>query len=320
MNLLDKKDLKGFIEELKKEADVFAPFSSDGLIFFKEIKDKMPEFTYLNTTIPLKSLFLPQTEELLRFNIKKDGIEITESPPDNKKRIIIGCRPCDAKALNILDKVFLDFPEDSFYKKRRENTIIISLLCKEPDKTCFCTSFGYDMSCGSDILMAEDGNNYYFEPITEKGKAIVPDGSGIKDQGLGIRTKTHISLDNLSLSFNSPKWEEISLKCLGCGICTYLCPTCYCFDIADEKNSRFRCWDSCAFAFFTKMVAHQPRKEQFQRFRNRIMHKFSYFKERFGEYACVGCGRCIRHCPVSMDILEVIEKSGVRRKRSGVKG
>ncbi|MEW6679732.1 MAG: 4Fe-4S dicluster domain-containing protein [bacterium] len=320
MNLLDKllnkEKLNNFIEALKKDFSVLVPVKDGDLIFFKGLKDGIkPFFDYsIASSHPLKSIFLPQTEELFRFKIKKNEIEILESSMNDEKRIIIGCRPCEAKGLTIIDKPFLEWqPRDEAYLKRRENTIIISILCPEPEDTCFCTSLGYNLEDGSDILMIELSDCYYLEVLTEKGESLVKDlplaeDKKIKEEKKEIlrsKIKRHISI-NSSIAFDNPLWKEISQKCLGCGICTYLCPTCYCFDIQDEKNSRFRCWDSCAFAYFTKMAAHQPRKEQFQRFRNRIMDKFSYFKERFGEYACVGCGRCIRHCPVSMDIMEVV--------------
>ncbi|MEW6007172.1 MAG: 4Fe-4S dicluster domain-containing protein [bacterium] len=321
--LLKKEKLNDFIEALKKDFSVLVPVKDGELIFFKGLKDGIkPCFDYsIASSHPLKSIFLPQTEELFRFKIKKNEIEILESPINDEKRVVIGARPCEAKGLTIIDKPFLEWePRDEAYLKRRENTIIISLLCPEPEDTCFCTSLGYNLEDGSDILIVELEDFYYLKVITEKGRDITSSLDKPKEEKeFSILCKKGISLD-IKPSFDSPIWKEISQKCLGCGICTYLCPTCYCFDIQDEKNRRFRCWDSCSFSYFTKMATHQPRPEQFQRYRNRVMHKFSYFPERFGEFACVGCGRCIKTCPVGMDITEVIEKSGVRGQGSGVSG
>lgn len=303
--ILKKEELNNFIFSLKEK--VFAPVSDEGLVFFKEVLE-IPSLTYQNTSIPLKSLFLPQREELFAIKLKKNDIEILENLI-NEKKVIFGARPCDCKALLLLDKVFLEEPKDPFYLKRRENTILISLLCKEPGDFCFCTSF----TEGSDILMIELESSFYLNVLTEKGEAItkhLKNPSDIEkneaENKMKLDVKKSILQDEIKFSFEDPRLKELSLKCLGCGICTYLCPTCHCFDIQDEKDVRFRCWDSCSFSFFTKMPSHQPRKEQFQRFRNRILHKFSYFKERFGEYACVGCGRCLKHCPVCMDIMDII--------------
>lgn len=302
--ILKKEELNSFIFSLKER--VFAPVSDEGLVFFKEVLE-IPPLAYQNTIIPLKSLFLPQREELFAIKCKKGDIEILQEEID-EKRVIFGARPCDCKALLLLDKVFLEEPKDASYLKRRENTTIISLLCKEPGDFCFCTSF--KNTEGSDILMIELESFLYLNVLTEKGMAITSSlpkpSDSERNEIKTLDVKRSLSLDKIKFSFSDPRWKEVSLKCLGCGICTFLCPTCYCFDIQDENEKHFRCWDSCSFSFFTKMPGHQPRSEQFQRFRNRILHKFSYFKERYGEYACVGCGRCLNHCPVSMDVIDVI--------------
>ena len=120
--------------------------------------------------------------------------------------------------------------------------------------------------------------------------------------------------------YDDPFWDELHLKCLGCGACTYLCPTCHCFDIVDEGNAvrgkRVRNWDTCQFALFTHHTSgHNPRQSGKERMRQRVMHKFNYFVENQGEIACVGCGRCVRNCPVNLDIRAVIE--GIRRVTEG---
>ena len=115
--------------------------------------------------------------------------------------------------------------------------------------------------------------------------------------------------------FDAPEWKTLSESCLGCGTCTFVCPTCQCYDIKDFNTGkgvvRFRCWDSCMYSNFTKMSAGQPRLTQVERFRQRFMHKLVYYPENNdGMFGCVGCGRCLAKCPISMNIVKVMKTVG----------
>ena len=117
--------------------------------------------------------------------------------------------------------------------------------------------------------------------------------------------------------FDAPEWSELSESCLGCGTCTFVCPTCQCYDIKDFNTGhgvrRFRCWDSCMYSDFTKMSAGQPRLTQLERFRQRFMHKLVYYPtNNEGLFSCVGCGRCVSRCPINMNIVKVMKKLGGR--------
>ena len=165
--------------------------------------------------------------------------------------------------------------------------------------------------------------------MTDKGKELMAHASGLeeateadiakakeaKEEAYGKVTRkinTEGIENKLLASFeNKDYWEKISAKCISCGICTFLCPTCYCFDINDEmtkkQGARFRNWDSCAFCTYTKMPMENPREEKWQRVRQKVCHKYEFYPMNFDTIACTGCGRCIRLCPVNWDITQTLE-------------
>ncbi|MQY77123.1 MAG: 4Fe-4S ferredoxin [Spirochaeta sp.] len=287
---------------------------------------------YDNVKLSPKSIFFPQREVLYRFSgdtLKKVKIE-AENP------IIFGIRPCDASALVYLDKVFNDVNskfQDPYYQMRREKALIIALACDTPRAACFCTSVGGspDGKTGSDILVTDLGETLVFEPCSEKGKDFMDESGLFKkaterdieekeektrqaEQSMAkIPTPDIAALtEKIDQDFENPLWDEITQNCLGCGACTYLCPTCHCFDITDEENGkkegiRLRTWDSCQYPLFTLHASgHNPRVNKKQRLRQRIMHKFSYSVANTGDIYCVGCGRCITNCPVNLDIRDML--------------
>ena len=255
---------------------------------------------------------------------------ISECPRDDPDdQILFGVRPCDAKGILFLDKIFGGDIKDPYYEMRREKTTIVSLGCTHPDKACFCSSFGGGpMSAeGADIFLADIGYGYILNVLSEKGSRLI-EGQGLKDAAPGELEQAEAAarqaeaamekvldveglkrgLDNL---FDNPIWARISETCLGCGICTYVCPTCHCFDLCDEvvfgQGGRIRIWDSCQYPLFTLQASgFNPRPTQKHRFRQRIMHKFSYLQDANEMFGCVGCGRCVRECPVNLDIREVL--------------
>lgn len=256
---------------------------------------------------------------------------MTDLPLSEEKAVIFGVRPCDALSLLYLDKIFIDEKfTDPYYRLRRDNSIIISLACRAPLKTCFCTSVGASPAGkeGADILAFEVKDSLIFEACSEKGQGFMESYSAIfkkpgkadikaRDEQVPAAEKRVQAIDlsgiteKLQGCFDSPPWEEISQRCLGCGVCTYSCPTCHCFGLYDEKaklkGRRIRVQDSCMFPSFTlESSGHNPRTSNEERIRQRIMHKFRYTVENFKDIFCVGCGRCISNCPVNMDIRETL--------------
>jgi sulfhydrogenase subunit beta (sulfur reductase) len=284
-------------------------------------------FDYRNFKMSPKDLFLPQSEVLCRFC---RGEIVHDAADDDGKRVLLGIRPCDAKAISLMDKVFLQEPEDSYYKRKRDNTVVISAVCSRPEDTCFCTSVGGSPASpdGSDILLTDLGESYLLEPVTPKGEEFLGPFSSLmrnaKKNEISEKKRVaeeaaarmpKMGLEGIAKrfaeAFESDLWNTVSQKCLGCGICTYFCPTCHCFDVTDEmlheNGRRIRTWDSCMYSLFTLHASgHNPRPSQNERTRQRFMHKFSYSVDNFGELFCVGCGRCIKHCPVNIDLREVI--------------
>jgi ferredoxin len=332
--ILNKEKLFEFLERIKNKGKLIAPKEEDGVVLFKEIENlKEINLSYKNSLKPASEFLFPQNEILFKFSKDKEKIELTEVTL-KENFIIFGMHPCDVHSIKIFDNVFTGERIDKYYQQRKENTLIISLGCQEPEKTCFCTSFGIEpaFSEEADISMVEINDKYYLKSFTEKGENLIKENLNlfeeVKEDTIAIlenkkkeiREKVRkLEIDGipekLKNLYDSPLWQKIAFRCIGCGICTYLCPTCYCFDIRDEEikkeGCRFRCWDSCQFAEFTLHASgHNPRPTKKERQRQRYFHKLNYYPERYKEIACVGCGRCVRECPVNIDIREIITEVG----------
>lgn len=290
----------------------------------------------LNTVKSPKDMFFPQTEDLMRFKTEGKNIEIIDIRSANEDFVVFGVRACDVRSFEILDRVFLSDPVDSYYASRRKHGIIVSLACTRPSETCFCTTFGIDATNPEgDVTAWKTETDVYFKANTEKGEALLnsvaslledADESAVNEQ----KEKTAAILKKLPLAdlttdgfgagktkelWDNPAWDEMSQTCLGCGTCTFVCPTCQCYDIKDFNTGngviRYRCWDSCMYSEFTRMAHGNNRLTQKERFRQRFMHKLVYYPENNnGLFSCVGCGRCLAKCPISMNIAKVMKKVG----------
>jgi sulfhydrogenase subunit beta (sulfur reductase) len=328
--VITKQELPKFLRSIK-DAVVLAPVERErGLVFDRLAEDDSICFDYITVRESAKGIFFPQREVLCSF---EDG-NLKEVPLDGNNYVVFGLRPCDATAITFLDEVFSDqFSKfkDPYYLSRRENSVLITLTCNETADTCFCTTTGGDPAGtrGADILATDLGEKLLFEAVTDKGEELMKAYKGsfkkaeeadIKErEGLAEEARkqlTAIDIEGLKQKldeeFDDEDWAKVTANCLGCGACTYLCPTCHCFDITDEKNKtgfglRLRSWDSCQYPLFTKHASgHNPRVNKTQRMRQRIMHKFSYTIEKTDDIFCVGCGRCISNCPVNLDIRDIL--------------
>ncbi len=322
-----KNKVPEFLKAVASDYVLYAPRAEDGVIAFRRIsaaEEVVPD--YRNSTISPKELFLPRAEVVYEF----DGQDFVNDSVPEEKRVVFGMRPCDCRALKLLDLVF-DTAEvkDPFYVTRRQNTVVVALGCLRPLSSCFCTAVGGDPfgEEGADVLLGEVGDGLLAKAITQKGKDFLAQygkffsakeaGSWDK-QAKEARDKIKPALELRSMKacldsrFEDELWESLSRKCIGCGACSYLCPTCYCFDLTSEKKStgtrEIRTWDCCMFSPFTLHASgHNPRPVNGARLRQKIMHKFSYYPERYDVNGCVGCGRCVRSCPVNLDIRQLLE-------------
>ncbi len=286
-----------------------------------------------------KGVFFPQSENMMRFRTEGKKLEIEDVRSERDPFAVFGVRACDYKAFSVLDNVFLQEPVDTYYKEKREAAIIFTLACGKPQQSCFCSVFGIDASQPmGDVTCWLDENALYLRANTEKGEKVLSlvanltekcDDKHVEELKGEIKKKleklpykdldlSRFKPENLNELFNLPVWNELSEACLGCGTCTFVCPTCQCFDIRDFKTDkgvvRFRCWDSCMYSDFTQMAAANPRTTQMQRYRQRFMHKLVYYPSQYGMYSCVGCGRCVNKCPQHLNIVKVIKKIGGENK------
>jgi len=317
---------------------LFGPVKEDEFHNFKALaKGQAPDFSCLNTRLSPKSIIYPQSEALLEYSLdeaREDHHIMKEVATDYSPQAIIGVRPCDAKAFVLVGHNF-DTPEykDPYWIRAYEATTMVGLACDSPCSSCFCTTAG----CGPfheeglDVLLVDTGDAYQAKILTDKGEKLMQaagwdtgadDGAGQQletmQQAAEAKISAFVNTDRLKQIdtaelYHAPFWEEVSFSCINCGTCTFVCPTCWCFDIQDENRGksglRMRNWDSCMFPLFTiHGSGHNPRGTKLHRVRQRFMHKLKYYVDKYDVgIQCVGCGRCVRSCPVNIDIRKVCD-------------
>jgi sulfhydrogenase subunit beta (sulfur reductase) len=332
---LPKDKFGDFITSLAGDYAVYAPLKEGGKSCFKAIEsaEEIHSAILLTDRTP-KEIFFPHSEVLFEY----DANGVREIEKAGKPIAVWGLRGCDVKSFTMLDKVFgsarqmpdSEMFKDPYWKRKYDASLVFCLACNEPRSTCFCNWFGggpHDGQ-GSDVFVVDVGDAYLLESVSDKGCAFLDKMKGMVKASAGDRKKADQlaagaagmmaeapRLDGLDERlrdlFHDDVWEEMSAKCVNCGACAFVCSTCHCFDVQDEgkggNGKRIRVWDSCMFPIFTKEASgHNPRHLSKERFRQRVMHKYSYFVDNYGEMLCTGCGRCILACPTGVDIREVI--------------
>ena len=335
---ISKKDIAKLLNQWSRQFAVLAPSKARGVAEMAEWDGTDTSFLgwHRNTIVPPKASFFPPMEEMFRFQKEKEGYHIELPPTNEHKQLIFGIRPCDAKAMAILDMTFEEAYEDPYYFSKRKSAVLVGLGCTNPCDSCFCTSLGISpaQSTDVDLMLTDTGDEFLIEEVTDKGKGLIAKTSGLKEtteddeaKAKEAKETSHNKVtrkidtegigDRLLAFFDDEDyWEKIAAKCISCGICTLLCPTCYCFDINDElvrqQGTRFRSWDSCAFPLYTKMPMENPRLEKWRRVRQKVCHKYEFYPMTFNVIACTGCGRCIRLCPVNWDITQTLANLPVK--------
>ncbi len=337
MYKIAKENLSALFQKIAESFELYLPVKTAGQTNFAAWNaDAEVDLDTLKTVKSAKDAFFPQSEGL--YTVKKEGKKMSVEPESLKEQdfVVFGMKACDVKGLEVLDNVFLADPVDTFYAARRDHGTIVAFACHEPEETCFCKVFGVDAAApASDVAVWTVGEDLYWKAQSEKGEALTErvkelfaDADASKEAEVEAEKDAihkiveklpymNLSLegwngDALSEKFDSPVWEELYKPCLACGTCTFVCPTCQCYDIKDYTAgttvSRYRCWDSCMYSDFTMMAHGNNRTSQMQRFRQRFMHKLVYYPaNNDGMYSCVGCGRCVEKCPQALNIVKVIK-------------
>ncbi|HHV79219.1 MAG TPA: hypothetical protein GXX40_06365 [Firmicutes bacterium] len=331
--------------DVSRRFDVYVPVDENGAVVFRRLTTPASGWlkrsvSLTRSVLPANKLLTPQTDPVLRFQGGPTDYEVSDAAASTDL-VILGVKPCDARALKLLDKVFADESDiDQVYVERRQKTVLIGVACEKPEPTCFCKAMGVSPwssdDCDLMIYPMQGLEGLALKCSSDKGQAFLA-GMHLTIRELPAETSEEIEAhyraipqplsefvghpEALSLdSFELPIWGRISERCLSCGLCTYLCPTCYCFAVVDkslgERGLRARCWDSCMFPDFLKMAGgHNPRPTKKERVRQRFMHKLCYTHERYGQIFCVGCGRCVEKCPVGLHFVDVL--SQLRRELAG---
>lgn len=353
VKFLKQEALPAFLASLAESARVIVPVRTDGLVEFEPwTTGKQVELEVLLAKQSPKEWMFPQTESYLEFKYGKvmpegsgdaegeDAVpqQTVEVKVTNEAvpQVIFGLRPCDARGFVQMDQVFGGyggFYFDPFYNARRAATTLLVAACAEPRSTCFCTAVGGCPAAreGADALFIPVEGGFVVETLTEKGEAAtrfsgfteasdVQKGQAAEVEAQAIsKIAVPFSLeglrDRLHDNIDDPRWRDLCMRCISCGTCTYVCPSCYCFSINDElvesTGERYRVWDNCFNPIYTEETSgHNPRAEKFKRFRNRFSHKFWYYPDKYDSLLCSGCGRCIMHCPTRIDIREVLRVMG----------
>jgi len=331
---LAKDDLGKFLDILKKDHRIVAPVQKENQFVFAEV-DSLEEVAleHIPTILPPKKCFFPQKEKLGTFSMGETGFDDTSI--EMAPTVIFAAHTCDIDGLECLDAVFHADPADPYYTKRKKSITVIGYECMFPcDKNATCVTMDtHNPKAGYDIMMTDAGDRYILHVNSHKGDALIDDyvifkrydNDKAKTELKELRVRKTDKFDvKLNVNFkdlpgvfeenyDSKVWEGVGERCVSCGNCTAVCPTCYCFDILDDVKldisggERKRVWDSCQLEEFATVAGNENfREERSSRQRHRYYRKFSYPVKKFNKFFCTGCGRCTRTCMADISLVETV--------------
>lgn len=302
----------------------------EGRIKFDTIQKSADiEFKYVPTILSPKKFFFPQDEVILEYTSEGKVTPKIEAKP----MVLFGVRPCDLNGIKILNEAFADANGDPNYLAKKEQTVVIGMDCKKIcDENAFCYKVkSNEAKAGFDIMLYEGHDQFAIKVATEKGEKFVQqylktekNGQPVLEQFKKEKADTfakEVSFDKLDTlpevfekNKSHPVWKQEGEKCLSCGSCIMVCPTCYCFDVADEwklnlkEGQRLRRWDACMLQDFATVAGGENfRKAATERLHHRINRKFDYLMRKHGQPVCVGCGRCVRACLAKISPKKIVE-------------
>jgi len=290
-----------------------------------------------------KGYFFPSHLPLFSFHVEGDSFVLDETAPRPPKLAMLGVRPCELAAIRVQDRVFgVGMPgvfrceSETFYAETRQQALLLTVNCTRPSGTCFCASWGTGPRAthGYDLALTELRGGFVVEIGSDRGAALAEQLSlrepteaelelaELKLQRAGEQMGRHLDAEGikelLDAELEHPEWDDVATRCLSCGNCTMVCPTCFCVNVEDstgltgQQAQRYRKQDSCFTVEFSYIHGGSIRTSEMSRYRQWMMHKLAYWQDQFGLSGCVGCGRCITWCPVGIDITE---EAGHYRKK-----
>lgn len=319
------EDMNVALKELSKDYMIYAPkifkggdrFSDVDRIRYGEV-EKVEEIVFdQKSEYSFKEALTPISETLFYFT--EDEVKEADKPT---RGAIIFLRSCDLHSLKRLDQIYLDNgAEDYYYKRLRDNTKYILIGCESSFENCFCVSMGTNKIASYDSYIKVQEDMVYIdnkcqelEKIFTKGEfealEVTPDY--VTENDVKVKIPDNLSIDVMDATM----WKEYDERCIACGRCTFVCPTCTCFSMQDiyytdngKVGERRRVWASCHVDGYTEMAGgHSYRKGNSQRMRFKTLHKVYDYKNRFGQHMCTGCGRCDDICPEYISFSNCINK------------
>jgi sulfhydrogenase subunit beta (sulfur reductase) len=320
MALLSRDNLMPLLKRLSEKVEIVAPILVEGTPVFDTWRGEPLALEENPLISPVEFLF-PQKEVL--FSYSQYSHRYTFEAPPWRPRIIFGIRPCDLKAISILDMLFGSEPHDETYLARRRSTVLVSYNCRRPEPDCSCLQMdaGPESGAGFDLQITEIESGYLVESGSPTGDKILEEQAEffsiaqeehlqekerlLKEAREMLEARRERSPSAIEEAMKKADWEALGKRCLACGSCTLVCPVCHCFNILDQgvpDGERIRCRDSCLLSGFSRMASGaNPRPSQGDRLRNWYLDKFEYIPANTGLWGCVGCGRCSRVCLGEMD-------------------